>query len=178
MKSKKSSKKQEVKKEVKQEKVVTKEMKDKALSAQAKLEAYMRANKLDPSKDWTKDKKHGEKIKELLLPLKTVRNKISEIPRDPVKPSSIATRAAKAKNKKEVTKYDYPKIDGREMTKEEKKKYRIKMRKQSGKPEPAPLKAPLKDKKVETKKVAKTESKPAKKDDKKAKAKTSKFKED
>lgn len=80
-----------------------------------------------------------------------------------------ASKKGKKSSKEEATekpkrvvasKYDYPLIDGREMTKDEKKKYRAAQRKENN---PAPEKKGKKEKKVE---VPVKEEKPKKKDKK------------
>lgn len=130
-----------------------------AKKANKALEAYLKENNLDPSKDWSKDKKHGKKIKELLAVSKTKTEKAEE-----------SLKETKKANKAGSTmKYDYPLVDGKEMSPEEKKKYRVKMRaeaKKAGKSE-KPSKVEKKVKKV------KEEPKPSKgekKDKKKKKA--------
>lgn len=156
--------------------------------AKKALDAYLKENNLDPQKDWSKDKKHGKKVTELLNKLNKERDKVAaEYPEKDLanekklvkmKKGREEEKEAKKKEKKEskggggkkVTKYDYPLIDGREMTSDEKKKYRMEQRKL------AAGKAP-KEKKEETKKASKKEAvkeeAPAKKD-KKAKDKKKK----
>lgn len=129
-----------------------------AKKANKALEAYLKENNLDPSKDWSKDKKHGKKIKELLAVSKTKTDKAEEALKE----------TKKAKKAGSTVKYDYPLVDGKEMSPEEKKKYRVKMRaeaKKAGKSE-KPSKEEKKVKKV------KEEPKPSKekKDKKKKKA--------
>ena len=109
--------------------------------AKKALDAYLKENKLDPQKDWTKDKKHGKKVTELVNKLNKERDKVAaEYPEKDLKNEAKlvklkdkkdSEKAEKKKEKKEkassgrtVTKYDYPLIDGREMTSDEKKKYR------------------------------------------------------
>lgn len=133
--------------------------------AKKALDAYLKENKLDPTKDWTKDKKHGKKITELVNKLNKERDKVAAA--YPEKDADNNKKLVKLKEKKEkeksskkedkkekksagrtATKYDYPLIDGREMTSAEKKKYRMEQRKlASGNPS--------KEKKEETKKVSK-----------------------
>lgn len=102
------------------------------------MDAYLKENKLDPQKDWTKDKKHGKKVTELVNKLNKERDKVAaEYPEKDLKNEAKlvklkdkkdSEKAEKKKEKKEkassgrtVTKYDYPLIDGREMTSDEKK---------------------------------------------------------
>lgn len=106
--------------------------------AKKALDAYLKENKLDPQKDWTKDKKHGKKVTELVNKLNKERDKVAaEYPEKDLKNEAKlvkmkekknAEKTEKKKEKKEkassgrtVTKYDYPLIDGREMTSDEKK---------------------------------------------------------
>ena len=105
--------------------------------AKKALDAYLKENNLDPTKDWSKDKKHGKKITELLNKLNKERDKVAaqypekdlknEAKLVKMKKAKEDEKASKKKEKKEstsrVTKYDYPLIDGREMTSDEKKKY-------------------------------------------------------
>lgn len=156
--------------------------------AKKALDAYLKENKLDPQKDWTKDKKHGKKVTELVNKLNKERDKVAaEYPEKDLKNEAKLVKmkkakedekASKKKEKKEkkesagrVTKYDYPLIDGREMTSDEKKKYRTEQRRL------AAGKAPKEEKPKEekTKKIKKEEKEevPVKKD-KKAKDKKKK----
>ena len=158
--------------------------------AKKALDAYLKENKLDPTKDWTKDKKHGKKVTELVNKLNKERDKVAaNYPADDKENTKklvkLQEKAKKEKSeKKEVkekkekkggagraaTKYDYPLIDGREMTSAEKKKYRMEQRKlASGK---APKEEKETKKKVEKK--AKEEKPAAEKKDKKAKDKKKK----
>ena len=111
--------------------------------AKKALDAYLKENNLDPQKDWSKDKKHGKKVTELLNKLNKERDKVAaqypekdlknEAKLVKMKKAKEDEKALKKKEKKEstsrVTKYDYPLIDGREMTSDEKKKYRMEQRK-------------------------------------------------
>lgn len=45
--------------------------------AKKALDAYLKENKLDPTKDWTKDKKHGKKVTELVNKLNKERDKVA-----------------------------------------------------------------------------------------------------
>lgn len=158
--------------------------------AKKALDAYLKENKLDPTKDWTKDKKHGKKVTELVNKLNKERDKVAaNYPADDKentkklvklqeKAKKEKSEKKEAKEKKEkkggagraATKYDYPLIDGREMTSAEKKKYRMEQRKlASGK---APKEEKETQKKVEKK--AKEEKPASEKKDKKAKDKKKK----
>ena len=160
--------------------------------AKKALDAYLKENKLDPQKDWTKDKKHGKKVTELVNKLNKERDKVAaEYPEKDLKNEAKlvkmkgkkdAEKAEKKKEKKEkassgrtVTKYDYPLIDGREMTSDEKKKYRTEQRRlAAGK---APKEEKPKEEKIKKAKkwtVEATEKASPAKKDKKAKDKKKK----
>lgn len=154
--------------------------------AKKALDAYLKENKLDPTKDWTKDKKHGKKVTELVNKLNKERDKVAAA--YPEKDADNNKKLVKLKEKKEkeksgkkeekkekksagrtATKYDYPLIDGREMTSAEKKKYRMEQRKL------ASGNAPKEEKETKKKKEEKVKEKPASdKKDKKAKDKKKK----
>lgn len=157
--------------------------------AKKALDAYLKENKLDPTKDWTKDKKHGKKVTELVNKLNKERDKVAaNYPADDKentkklvklqeKAKKEKSEKKEAKEKKEkkggagraATKYDYPLIDGREMTSAEKKKYRMEQRKL------ASGKAPKEEKETKKKVEKKAKEKPAaEKKDKKAKDKKEK----
>jgi hypothetical protein len=124
-------------------------------AARKAFDNYFKENGLDPTKDYTKDKKHGEMVKKLLAKLNKERDKLSaQYPEtDPKGAMKLIKKEAKkvAKKEKKVdalqkhlkeeaaneevkkerkvsTKYDYPLIDGKEMTPEQKKKYRMEQR--------------------------------------------------
>jgi len=114
--------------------------------AKKALEKYLKENKLDPTKDWTKDPKHGKAVTKLVMKLNKERDKVAaKYPETDSKSMKYLAKKAKKvadkkimvseiKNKKEKatsngrTKYTYPLIDGREMTPAEKKKYRQEQR--------------------------------------------------
>lgn len=152
--------------------------------AKKALDAYLKENNLDPTKDWSKDKKHGKKVTEFLNKLNKERDKVAaqypekdlknEAKLVKMKKAKEDEKALKKKEKKEstsrVTKYDYPLIDGREMTSDEKKKYRMEQRKLAAGKAPKEEK-PKKEKKEKAEAAEKVV--PAKKD-KKAKDKKKK----
>lgn len=152
--------------------------------AKKALDAYLKENNLDPTKDWSKDKKHGKKVTEFLNKLNKERDKVAaqypekdlknEAKLVKMKKAKEDEKASKKKEKKEstsrVTKYDYPLIDGREMTSDEKKKYRMEQRKLAAGKAPKGEK-PKKEKKEKAEATEKAA--PAKKD-KKAKDKKKK----
>lgn len=121
------------------------------------MEAYYKENKLDPTKDYTKDKKHGAIISKWIQILEINRKKVKDSTPQEIyhKKSEDKNRKPKAKKAvkvakdgRKVAKYDYPLVDGREMTSEEKKKYRIKMRKESKGGASKPKKETTKETKV------------------------------
>lgn len=141
--------------------------------AKKALDAYLKENKLDPTKDWTKDKKHGKKITELVNKLNKERDKVAAAYPEKDADNNKKLVKLKEKGKKEekkekksagrtATKYDYPLIDGREMTSAEKKKYRMEQRKL------ASGNAPKEEKEAKKAKKEKVKEKPA--SDKKEKA--------
>lgn len=144
------------------------------------MEAYYKKNKLDPTKDYTKDKKHGDIISKWIQVLEINRKKVKDSTPQEIhhKKSEDKNRKPKAekavkvaKDGRKVAKYDYPLVDGREMTSEEKRKYRIKMRKESKGGASKPKKETTKEtKKVESEKATKE------KKDKKVKGKDKKKK--
>lgn len=155
--------------------------------AKAALEAYLKENNLDPTKDWTKDKKHGKKVTELVNKLNKERDKVAaKYPEgDEANEAKLVklkekNSKSKAEDKKEpkgsgrvATKYDYPLIDGKEMTSVEKKKYRMEQRKLAQGDAPKEKKEKKETSKKESK--AKVKEKPStKKEDKKAKDKKKK----
>lgn len=152
----------------------------KLTKAKKALDAYLKENKLDPTKDWTKDKKHGKKVTELVNKLNKERDKVAAAYPEADQENNKKLVKLQEKEKKEkkekkgnggrtATKYDYPLIDGREMTSAEKKKYRMEQRKL------ASGKAPKEEKETKKKKEEKVKEKPASdKKDKKAKDKKKK----
>ena len=153
--------------------------------AKAALEAYLKENNLDPTKDWTKDKKHGKKVTELVNKLNKERDKVAakypegdeanEAKLVKLKEKNSKSKAKAKEDKKKpkgsgrvATKYDYPLIDGREMTSVEKKKYRMEQRKLAQGDAPKEKKETAK----KDSKVKKTKEKPA--SEKKAKDKKKK----
>lgn len=107
----------------------------KARKAQKEMLAYMEENNLDPKKDWTTHKKHGKKIQAWMDIINIGNKKAREINEE-----KAIEKSEKKKSKKpdvhpkqeKVTSapnaYDYPKVDGKDMTSDQKKKYRQKMR--------------------------------------------------
>lgn len=173
------------------------------MEARNNLQRYFKEHKLNPLKSYSKDPVHGKVIRELVKRLNLERAKVMDdyISKDiksktklyklrykmAKKEKTVKKAAKKAEEAKPVkkerkvtaTKYDYPLIDGREMTKDEKKKYRAEQRKKASGDAPkakkekvtkkAEVKAEAKPK-AKAKKEKAVEEKPAKKV-KKAKAK-------
>lgn len=153
--------------------------------AKKKLKKYFKENKLDPNKDYTKDKEHGTNIKKYMKTIEAGRIQLGEVlSKDPKSKTKLKdrkdlreedpTKPKKESKKKTVTravKYDYPKVtDGkgkeREMTPQEKKKYRAEMRKQSD--EPTDKKKSGKEKEKKSKEIDKKDAKKSSKVDKKS----------
>lgn len=171
---------------------------------------YLKDHQLDPedTNKILKDPVHGPKLRELILRLNIERDKAlrnwpkndlkgiikhtkykfrKEMAKKELKKAKKAAKEAEvkaaAKEGKVVkaTKYDYPLVDGREMTSDEKKKYRMEQRKKAKGTESKPAKTE-KAPKAKDKKPAKVE-KPANKEkeapkDKKKKSSKSKKDED
>lgn len=151
--------------------------------AKKALDAYLKENKLDPTKDWTKDKKHGKKVTELVNKLNKERDKVAAAYpeadqennkklvklQEKEKKEKAEKKAAKEKKEKKgngsriATKYDYPLIDGREMTSAEKKKYRMEQRKLASGKAPKEEKETKKEKPASDKKDKKAKDKKKKK---------------
>lgn len=166
--------------------------------AKKALDAYFKENKLDPTKDWTKDKKHGKKITELVNKLNKERDKVAvaypEKDADnnkklvKLKEKKDKEKSGKKEDKKEkkekksagrtATKYDYPLIDGREMTSAEKKKYRMEQRKLASGNAPKEEKEAKKAKKEKVKEKPASDKKEKKADKKKDKKKKKAAKEE
>lgn len=163
--------------------------------AKKALDAYLKENKLDPTKDWTKDKKYGKKITELVNKLNKERDKVAAA--YPEKDADNNKKLVKLKEKKEkeksgekeekkekksagrtATKYDYPLIDGREMTSAEKKKYRMEQRKLASGNAPKEEKEAKKAKKEKVKEKPASDKKEKKADKKKDKKKKKAAKEE
>jgi len=133
--------------------------------ATKKLAKYFEENKLDPTVDYTKSKKHGEAVRALVAVINSTRDKINATaPAEKGKgertKEKVAKEGEKPKEKKAsvLAKYDYPLVNGKEMTSGEKKKYRVKMR-AGNKPEKVEK---VTDKKAKTLVEAKPEKKSVK----------------
>lgn len=164
--------------------------------AKKALDAYLKENKLDPTKDWTKDKKHGKKITELVNKLNKERDKVAAAyPEKDADNNKKLVKLNKEKKEKEksgkkeekkekksagrtATKYDYPLIDGREMTSAEKKKYRMEQRKLASGNAPKEEKEAKKAKKEKVKEKPASDKKEKKADKKKDKKKKKAAKEE
>lgn len=98
----------------------------------AKLTKYYEDNGLDPKKDWSKDKKHGEAVTKLKKKIKIAKMKFDagvadEQAEKANKKPKVKPEKVKTVNKQPAS-YDYPDVDGKPMTPELKKRYRSKMR--------------------------------------------------
>jgi len=106
----------------------------KARRAQKEMLAYMEENDLDPKKDWTGHKKHGKKIQAWvdIINLGNKKARAATEEKAVEKAKKNQKPEAHPKKKEKVTStpnaYDYPTVDGKEMTSDQKKKYRQKMR--------------------------------------------------
>lgn len=104
----------------------------KARRAQKEMLAYMEENNLDPQKDWTGHKKHGKKIRALIDVINLGNKKARELNEEKAIEKKKNKKPEAHPKKEEVTitpnAYDYPTVDGKEMTLDQKKKYRQKMR--------------------------------------------------
>lgn len=110
-----------------------KEAAKKVIKAQKELAAYLTEHKLDPEKDWTKDKKHGPVISKWIQIIRIGEKKgeelASEKKAEKKKLKKPDTKPAVVqKIKKAPTAYDYPLVNGMPMSTEMKKRYRAKMR--------------------------------------------------
>lgn len=159
--------------EVKKEKV-GKDLTKSVKIAQKKLEGYLTENKLDPTKDYSKDKKHGKKIAELVAIINVAQGKVTDAaPKEEVRKKPRKGTASAGGPKK----YDYPLVDGKEMTTDEKKRYRQKQRSlASGNGDKATNKK-VEDKKPEakTEEVKKDKKKKVSKEEPKAEVKKKKL---
>ena len=107
----------------------------KARKAQREMLAYMEENNLDPKKDWTDHKKHGKKIQAWVDIINLGNKKARELNEEKAIERSEKRKSKKPNvhpKKEKITNtpniYDYPTVDGKEMTSDQKKKYRQKMR--------------------------------------------------
>lgn len=186
------------------------------INAKNALKAYLQKNRLSPLIDWRKDKIHGKEVTRLVNRLNLERDKVLDnYPYNDIKnetktivmskdkkkvlkkkvaatapeaaPKKEAKKEVKEAPKKAVTsKYDYPLVDGREMTKEEKKKYRAEQRKAANGGAPKEKKEAKKEKPAKeapkaakkAKKEAKLPEKPLKEGKDKKKALKKKVKKD
>lgn len=94
--------------------------------AMMKLAAYLTKHHLDPEKDWSKDPKHGKIISKYYQIIRICEEKILKERRKLMKPE-VHIKREKAESMM-PRKYDYPLVDGKPMSSNQKKKYRSKMR--------------------------------------------------
>lgn len=93
--------------------------------AMIKLADYLKKNKLDPEKDWSKDKVHGPKLEKYYQIIRVAEQKIRSAQANLIKPEvhpKVRTVT------KPMSTYNYPDLDGQPMSAQMKKKYRAKMR--------------------------------------------------
>ena len=115
--------------------------------AKKALDAYLKENKLDPTKDWTKDKKHGKKVTELVNKLNKERDKVAAAYPEADQENNKKLVKLQEKEKKEKAEKKAPKEE-----KETKKKKEEKV-----KEKPASDKKDKKAKDKKKKKAAKEE---------------------
>ena len=159
------------------------------LEAKQALLDFLRVHNLDPLKDYSRDPQFGAEFRKLLYKLNKERDKIAlEYPLTDIKnfkkyvkmkkdkklkraakqqaatttpvEEKATPKKEKATPKRIVKKYDYPLIDGKEMTAAEKKKYRAEQRriaKDNSEIESLKKEIVVKDKKI--KKVVKKDNK-------------------
>lgn len=96
--------------------------------ASRKLAEYLSHNGLDPKKDYTKDPEHGPMVAKLQKAVRIAKGKVDPTIKAKQVKNNIDKKTVKDRRRPVVNTYDYPKIDGREMTREERKKFRSKMR--------------------------------------------------
>lgn len=156
------------------------------IKAKNALKAYLKEHNLNPIYDWREDKVHGREVTRLVTRLNLERDKVldkypyEDIPNETKlvkmkKAKEKALKEKKAAKAKEVKvektekkvsaskKYDYPLIDGREMTTDEKKKYRAEQRRLQNKDaKPKKEKAPKAEKSAKKEKVKKADEAPKK----------------
>lgn len=132
------------------------------------LQNYLQENDLDPREDWTKDPIHGDKVRALIRAAKISSEKLVETTpkeffsrkrRTPEeREQGIKDKKVKEDSPKRGSSYDYPLVNGVEMTSEEKRKYRIAQRKLKSKASPKKEKeAPVKEEKAPKKIIKKKE---------------------
>ena len=110
------------------------------------LQNYLQENDLDPREDWTKDPIHGDKVRALIRAAKISSEKLVETTpkeffsrkrRTPEeREQGIKDKKVKEDSPKRGSSYDYPLVNGVEMTSDEKRKYRIAQRKLKSKASP------------------------------------------
>jgi len=132
------------------------------------LQNYLQENDLDPREDWTKDPIHGDKVRALIRAAKISSEKLVETTpkeffsrkrRTPEeREQGIKDKKVKEDSPKRGSSYDYPLVNGVEMTSDEKRKYRIAQRKLKSKASPKKEKeAPVKEEKASKKIIKKKE---------------------
>lgn len=132
------------------------------------LQNYLQENDLDPREDWTKDPIHGDKVRALIRAAKISSEKLVETTpkeffsrkrRTPEeREQGIKDKKVKEDSPKRGSSYDYPLVNGVEMTSDEKRKYRIAQRKLKSKASPKKEKeTPVKEEKAPKKIIKKKE---------------------
>lgn len=107
---------------------------DIANKARKELSEYLIANKLDPMLDWDDHPIHGfvtKRLNKIILfneQKAKIMAKKEKDEKKKLKKPEILPKKVREKPTKQPRVYEYPKVDGRDMTSDEKKKYRQKMR--------------------------------------------------
>lgn len=117
--------KKEKKNQVAQEATTVDNPKRARKEAMIKLADYLKKHKLDPEKDWSKDKVHGPKLDKYYQTIRVAEQKIRSAQANLIKPEvhpKVRTVT------KPMSTYNYPDLDGQPMSAQMKKKYRAKMR--------------------------------------------------
>ena len=117
--------KKEKKNQVAQEATTVDNPKRARKEAMIKLADYLKKHKLDPEKDWSKDKVHGPKLEKYYQTIRVAEQKIRSAQANLIKPEvhpKVRTVT------KPMSTYNYPDLDGQPMSAQMKKKYRAKMR--------------------------------------------------
>ena len=117
--------------------------------------------------NFTKKMKKNKEAKEAKKAAKAAEEKATK----KAKVQKVEKAEKKEKAPRKTAKYDYPLVDGREMTKEEKKKYRVEQRKKVKKADKDEAPAKKEKKEKVSKKEAKVEAPAKEKKDKKKKHK-------
>ena len=144
------------------------------IEAKKSILKFLKKYNLDPRKDYSNHPTFGEEFRKLLFKLNKERDKIAmKYPSTDIKNLKKYIKMKKdkkAKAPRTTGKYNYPLIDGREMTSAEKKKYRAEQRKANSDGVEKKEKTPKADKKEKASKKEAKETKVTKEEKKDKKA--------